>query len=72
MYTVLQYYLFYIDISILCISFFEYSYAKNKAPVAGNVLITVGVSPLYRARTPSLLYISIAVRINGAETPATY
>lgn len=28
------------------------SYAKNKAPVPGKVLITVGPSPLYKAITP--------------------
>ena len=36
-------------------NFFEYSKAKNSAPVAGNVLMSVGVSPLYRARKPSFL-----------------
>ena len=31
-----------------------YSYATNSAPVAGNVLSSVGPNPLYKAATPSV------------------
>ena len=33
--------------------FFVISYARKRAPVAGNVLTTVGPSPLYNARIPA-------------------
>ena len=53
-------------------NFFEYSKARNKAPVAGKVRIKVGVSPLYRARIPSDWIMRRAVRSMGSEDPDTF
>ena len=52
-------------------NFLEYSTAQKRAPVAGNVRIKVGKSPLYKAMNPSFLNIKYPALNIGSEIPET-
>ena len=55
----------------LCMNFLEYSTAQKRAPVAGNVRIKEGKSPLYKPMIPSVLKIMYPALNMGSEMPET-